>query len=41
MRNGRSEADVACIRDGLKDALGKGTLAVLSFRYLLNFLFWP
>lgn len=32
VRQGRSEADAACIRDGFKDALGKGTLAVLSFR---------
>lgn len=38
MRYGRSAADVACIRDGLKDALGKGTMAVLSFRQASNSL---
>lgn len=40
MRRGRSEADVACIRDGLKDALGKGTLAVLGFRDFVRMFSW-
>ena len=31
LRQGRSEADAECIRQGYKSALGKSTLAVLSF----------
>ena len=31
LRQGRSEADAECIRQGYRSALGKSTLAVLSF----------
>lgn len=39
-QRGRSEADVASIRDGYRGALGKHTLAVISFRDFARTFSW-